>query len=104
MHNVLGYGFLEKVYQRAMQVELIKRGSTAEMENPIKVRYKNAVVGEYYADLLVDRCVIVEIKVARSYNSEDEAQILNELKATGMKVGMLVNFGRERVQYKRLVF
>ena len=103
VHNVLGYGFLEKVYQRAMQVELIKRGSTAEMENPIKVRYKNAVVGEYYADLLVDRCVIVEIKVARSYNPEDEAQILNELKATGMKVGMLVNFGRERVQYKRLV-
>jgi GxxExxY protein len=104
VHNILGYGFLEKVYQRAMQVELIKRGSSAEMETPIKVLYKNAVVGESYADLLVDGCVIVEIKVARCYNTEDEAQLLNELKATGTKVGMLVNFGRERVEYKRMVF
>jgi GxxExxY protein len=82
VHNVLGYGFLEKVYQRAMQVELTKRGSTAETEASIQVLYKNAVVGEYYSDLLVDGCVIVEIKVARSYNPEDEAQLLNELKAT----------------------
>jgi GxxExxY protein len=98
VHSVLGYGFLEKVYQRAMQVEIIKRGSSAEMESSIKVLYKNAVVGEYYTDLLVDGGVIVEIKVARSYNPEDEAQVLNELKATGMRVGMLVNFGRERVE------
>jgi GxxExxY protein len=104
VHSVLGYGFLEKVYQRAMQVEIIKRGSSAEMESSIKVLYKNAVVGEYYADLLVDGCVIVEMKVARSYNPEDEAQVLNELNATGMRVGMLVNFGRERVEYKRMVF
>jgi GxxExxY protein len=104
VHNELGYGFLEKVYQRAMQVELIKRGSSAELESSSKVLYKNAVVGEYYADLLVDGCVIVEIKVARSYNPENEAQVLNELKATGMRVGMLVNFGRERVEYKRMVF
>ena len=104
VHNVLGYGFLEKVYQRAMQVELNRRGSTAETESPIKVLYKNAVVGEYYADLWVDGSVIVEIKVAKSYNPEDEAQVLNELKATGTKVGILVNFGRERVEYKRLVF
>jgi GxxExxY protein len=94
VHNILGYGFLEKVYQRAMQVELIKRGSSAEMETPIKVLYKNAVVGEYYA----------EIKVARCYNNEDEAQLLNELKATGMKVGMLVNFARQPFEYKRMVF
>jgi GxxExxY protein len=104
VHNILGYGFLEKVYQRAMQVELIKRGSSAEMETPIKVLYKNAVVGEYYADLLVDGCVSVEIKVARCYNNEDEAQLLNELKATGMKVGMLVNFARQPFEYKRMVF
>ena len=87
-----------------MQVELVKRGSRAETESPIKVLYKNAVVGEYCADLLVDGCVIVEIKVAKSYHPEDEAQILNELKATGTKVGILVNFGRERVEYKRMVF
>ena len=103
VHNTLGYGFLEKVYQRAMQVELIKRGSQAELEVPIKVFYKSALVGEYYADLLVDGSVMVEIKVAKCYNPEDEAQLLNELKATAVKVGMLVNFGRERVQYKRMI-
>ena len=96
-------GFLEKVYQRAMQVELIKRGSQAELEVPIKVLYKSALVGEYYADLLVDGSVMVEIKVAKCYNREDEAQLLNELKATAVKVGMLVNFGREHVQYKRMI-
>jgi len=74
VHNTLGYGFLEKVYQRAMQVELIKRGSRAELETAVNVFYKRAVVGEYYADLLVDGCVIVEIKVAKCYNSEDEAR------------------------------
>jgi len=104
VHNILGYGFLEKVYQRAMQVELIKRGSSAEVESSIKVLYKNAVVGDYYADLLVDGCVIIGIEVARCYNTEDEAQLLNELKATGMRVGVLINFGRERVEYKRMVF
>ena len=103
VHNTLGYGFLEKVYQRAMQVELIKRGSQAELEVPIKVLYKSALVGEYYADLLVDGSVMVEIKVAKCYNREDEAQLLNELKATAVKVGMLVNFGREDVQYKRMI-
>jgi GxxExxY protein len=103
VHNTLGYRFLEKVYQRAMQVELIRRGSSAEMEIPIKVLYKQAVVGDYYADVFVDRCVIVEVKVAKCYNSEDEAQLLNELKATGVKVGVLVNFGRERVEYKRMI-
>ncbi len=88
VHNTLGYGFLEKVYQRALQVELIKGGSSAETETSIKVLYKNAVVGEYYADLLVDGCVIVEIKVAKCYQAPDEAQLLNQLKATGMKVGV----------------
>jgi GxxExxY protein len=103
VHNALGYGFLEKVYQRAMQIELIKRGSHAELETAVKVFYKHAVVGDYHADLFVDGCVIVEIKVAKRYNPEDKAQLLNELKATGMKVGMLVDFGRDRVEYKRMV-
>ncbi len=68
VHNMLGYGFLEKVYQRAMRVEFIKRGSQAEVEVPIKVFYKSAIVGEYYADLLVDGSVMVEIKVAKRCN------------------------------------
>jgi GxxExxY protein len=102
VHNILGYGFLEKVYQRAM-VELVKRGSSAETETSVQVLYKNAVVGEYYADLFVDACVIVEIKVAKCYHAPDEAQLLNQLKATDMKVGVLVNFGRERVEYKGMI-
>lgn len=103
VYNELGHGFLERVYQRAMQVELQRRGLNAEIEKRIQVKYKGAIVGDYDADLLVDG-VIVEIKVAKNYNSEDEPQLLNELKATGTKVGMLVNFGRTRVEFKRMVF
>ena len=104
VHRVLGYGFLEKVYENAMQVELIQRGLPCRTESPIKIRYKNVVVGNYFADLFVDDVVIVELKVAKAYQSADEAQLLNELKATGIKVGLLVNFGRERVEFKRMVF
>jgi GxxExxY protein len=104
VHAQLGYGFLERVYQRALQVELIRRGATAEMEKRVQVQYKGVVVGDYDVDLPVDDCVAVEIKVAPQYDKRDEAQLLNELKATGLKVGMLVNFGRSRVEYKRLVF
>lgn len=104
VHRLLGYGFLEKVYQKAKQVELIGRGLTAELEAKIKVFYKGAVVGDYQADLFVDDRVIVELKVAKSYNAEDEAQLLNELKATGVKVGLLINFGRLKVEFRRFVF
>jgi GxxExxY protein len=104
VHNVLGYGFLERVYQRAMQVELRLRGFKADIENEIVVRYKGIVVGLYKADIWVNDSIIVELKVAKSYCSEDEAQLLNELKATGVKVGLLINFGREKVEFKRFVF
>jgi GxxExxY protein len=104
VHDQLGYGFLERVYQRALQVELLRRGATAEIEKRIQVQYKGVVVGDYDADLIVDGCVAVEIKVASQYDKRDEAQLLNELKATGLKVGMLINFGRAKVEYKRLVF
>ena len=104
VYNELGYGFLERVYQRAMQVELQRSGLAAETERRIQVKYKNAIVGDYDADLLVDGSVIVEIKVSKNYNSDDEPQLLNELKATGVKVGMLINFGRTRVEFKRMVF
>ena len=104
VHDQLGYGFLERVYQRALQVELLRRGATAEIEKRIQVQYKGVVVGDYDADLIVDGCVAVEIKVAPQYDKRDEAQLLNELKATGIKVGMLINFGRAKAEYKRLVF
>lgn len=104
VYRVLGYGFLEKVYQHAMQVELQNRGLIVELESKIKVHYKDALVGDYSADLFVEDCVIVELKVAKTYHSEDEPQLLNELKATGIQVGLLINFGRTKVEFKRMVF
>jgi GxxExxY protein len=104
VHRTLGYGFLEKVYQRALKVELEQRGLQAKLEEPIKVCFKGCVVGEYFADLLVEKKVIVELKVSKEYNLADEAQLLNELKATGITVGLLINFRRERVEFKRMVF
>lgn len=104
VHRALGYGFLEKIYQKAMQVELIKRGFRAELEHPLTVFYKGVVVGEYQADIFVNNTVIVELKTSKSYNSLDEAQLLNELKGTGVKVGLLINFGREKVEFKRMVY
>ena len=104
VHDQLGYGFFERVYQRALQVELLRRWAIAEIEKRIQIRYKGIVVGDYDADVLVDGCVVVEIKVAPQYDKRDEAQLLNELKATGLKVGLLINLGRNKVEYKRLVF
>ena len=104
VHGELGYGFLERVYERALQVELIRRGSSAEIEKRVQVRYKEIVVGDYDSDLIVDGCVLVELKVNPQYDRRDEAQLLNVLKATGLKVGLLINFGRTKVEYKRLVF
>jgi GxxExxY protein len=104
VHKVLGYGFLEKVYQRALQVELQGRGLQAETEHRICVKYKGSVVGDYAADLLVEQKVLVELKVAKEYNPNDQAQLLNELKATGMEVGLLINFGVAKVEHKRFVF
>jgi GxxExxY protein len=104
VYNHLGYGFLEKVYQRAMQVELQGRGLKADLESKIKVYYKGTIVGDYQADVFVQDCVIVELKVAKEYQPADEPQLLNELKATGIKVGLLINFGRTKVEFKRLVF
>ena len=104
VYHVLGYGFLERVYQRALQTELLRRGVSAEIEHRIAVAYKGVNVGDYAADLFVDGKVIVELKVAAEYNSSDEAQLLNELKATGSKVGLLINFGRRKVEFRRFVF
>ncbi len=104
VHNTLGYGFLERVYQRAMQVELQADGLNVEIEREIRVDYKGVEVGFYKADIFVNDCVIVELKVAKTYQSEDEAQLLNELKATGIKTGLLVNFGRTKVEFKRFVY
>jgi len=104
VHNVLGYGFLEKVYQRALQVELQARGVTVELEPKMQVKFKGVVVGDYAADLLVAGQIVVELKTEAAYQSLHEAQLLNELRGTGIHLGYLINFGRERVEYKRMVY
>jgi len=104
VHKVLGYGFLEKVYQRAMPVELQLRGLDAKIETEIQVAYKGHDVGLYKADVLVNDRVLVELKIAKVYCPGDEPQLLNELKATGIRVGLLINFGRYKVEFKRFVF
>jgi GxxExxY protein len=92
------------VYQRALQVELLRRGFSGELEKRTTVRYKEVIVGEYDGDMIVNDAVLVEVKIAPQYDKRDEAQLLNVLKATGLKVGILLNFGRYKVEYKRLIF
>lgn len=103
VYNTLGYGFLEKIYENAMMIEFKNEGIPAVAQSPIEVLYKNELVGEYYADILIDDKVIVEIKAARGLALENEAQLLNYLKATNIEVGLLLNFG-PKPQIKRKVF
>ncbi len=103
VHNVLGRGFLEKVYQNALAEELRLRGYRVEIEVKIPVYYKETLVGDYYADILVEGRIIVELKALNALTSQHEAQLLNYLKATGLKVGLLLNFGSQRVQVKRRI-
>ena len=93
VHSKLGYGFLEKVYENAMMLELKREGIPAVAQSPIKVLYEGGVMGEYFADILVADKVIVEIKAANCLVEENEAQLLNNLKATRIEVGLLLNFG-----------
>ena len=104
VYQHLGYGFLESVYRKAMLVELSLRGISAMDEQPIAVAYKGSAVGRFQADLLVENCVIVELKIAKEYQPFDEPQLLNELKATGITVGLLINFGKSKVAFKRFVY
>ncbi len=103
VYNTLGYGFLEKVYENAMRLELAKLGVYCTAQQPIDVYYGLEKVGLYYADLIVNDCVIIELKAAAGLAAEHEAQLTNYLKATHIEVGMLLNFGREP-QHKRKVF
>lgn len=101
--NILGCGFLEKVYENALVHELIKAGLKVERQKPVTVYYDGIVVGEYIADLLVEDEVIVELKAAKCLDDAHLAQCLNYLKATGMRLGLLINFGSSKVQVKRVV-
>jgi GxxExxY protein len=104
VNRILGPGFLEKVYENALLMELKARGIRAEAQYPIKARYKDQIVGEYFADLLVEDQVIIELKTVNKIEKIHEAQLLNYLKATGIKVGLLVNFKSTKADIKRFVF
>jgi GxxExxY protein len=103
VYNKLGYGFLEKVYENALMLEFKRESILAISQSAIKVLYDIEIVGEYFADILVDNKVIVEIKAARSLAAENEAQLLNYLKGTDIEVGLLLNFG-PKPGIKRKVF
>jgi GxxExxY protein len=93
VYNILGHGFLEKVYENALVLELRERGLKVETQAPIKVLYKGVKIGDYFADLLVEDCLLVELKAVEQLTVEHEAQLLNYLKATSVNLGLLLNFG-----------
>ena len=103
VYNTLGYGFLEKVYENAMVIELRKDGFKTEQQKNIKVYYDSVEIGDYFADILVDELVILELKAAKSLDPAHEAQLTNYLKATQIEVGLLFNFGKEP-EFKRKIF
>ena len=103
VYNALGYGFLEKVYETALGIELSKLGLTVRPQAPIEVRYDGHVVGQYFADLLIADTVIVEVKAVRTLSDAHEAQLLNYLKATQIEVGLLLNFG-PKPEIKRKIY
>lgn len=103
VHNSLGAGFLEKVYENALAHELRKDRVAVEQQKAIQVKYDGVIVGEYQADLVVDGRVLVECKAVSNFDPVHEAQVLNYLRATGIRVGLLLNFGRPKLQYRRLV-
>jgi GxxExxY protein len=101
--RVLGPGFLEKVYEKALLIELGILGLKSESQAPIKVFYKERAVGEYFADILVEEKVIIELKTVEKIDKIHEAQLLNYLQATGIKVGILANFKHRKAEIKRMV-
>jgi len=101
--NKLGYGFLEKVYENSMLIELRGLGLYCEAQRPIKVYYGGALVGYYFADIVVEGNIIVELKAAESLCEEHEAQLLNYLRATDIEIGLLFNFG-QKPQFRRKIF
>ena len=103
VNRVLGSGFLEKVYEKALMVELKLRGLGAKSQVPVSVDYKGENVGEYFADIVVENQIILELKSVYSLQNIHEAQLLNYLKATGYKVGLLVNFTHPKAEIKRFV-
>ncbi|REJ71632.1 MAG: GxxExxY protein [Planctomycetota bacterium] len=102
VHNSLGSGFLERVYENSLALRLRKRGLRVQTQHPIQVHFESEIVGDYFADLLVEECVIVEIKAAKSISDAHEAQLVNYLRATSKEVGLILNFG-PKATFKRKI-
>jgi len=103
VYNTLGYGFLEKVYENAMMLELQEMGFSCKQQQHIDVFYKTNKVGDYFADIIVEDKIIVELKAAEGIVEEHEYQLINYLKATEMEIGLLLNFGK-KPQFRRKIF
>ena len=103
VYKQLGCGFLEKVYEKSLLTELALQGLRAQAQVPVTVQYKNVVVGEYFADIIVENCVILELKAQQNLPPASKAQLLNYLRATGLHLGMLVNFAFPKASVKRVV-
>lgn len=103
VYNELGYGFLEKVYQNAMMIELKSRGFNVVAQKPIKVYYKGNIVGDYFSDIVVENLVILELKATEVIVEDFEWQLVNYLRGTEMEVGLLLNFGK-KPEFRRKVF
>ncbi len=103
VNRILGSGFMEKVYENALLIEFNERGLKAENQIPIKIEYKDRIVGEYVADIIVEDQVLLELKCCESLQKVHEAQILNYLRATGFKIGLLVNFKYPKAEIKRFI-
>ncbi|HEY2847970.1 MAG TPA: GxxExxY protein [Pyrinomonadaceae bacterium] len=103
VYNSLGHGFLEKVYENALVIELRAAGLVVDQQRPVVVFYRDELVGEYFADLVVNNSVIVELKAAESLSRAHETQLINYLKATDFEVGLLLNFGSSP-EYRRKIF
>ena len=103
VYNTLGFGFLEKVYEYALLIELTKSGLFVERQKPIKVHYEEKLVDEYFADIIVENKIILELKAAESLIEEHELQLINYLKATDIELGLLLNFGK-KPEIRRKIF
>jgi GxxExxY protein len=103
VYNTLGYGYLEKVYENALVVELKAKGIPMETQKEMVVTYKGIEVGRYVADIIVESTVVVEVKSVEILSPAHEAQLLNYLNGTGLEVGLLMNFGKQKLEYKRMV-
>ena len=103
VHNVLGAGFVERVYANALAIELRRSGLDCAQERPLKITYRDTIVGDYVADMIVDKRVIIELKACASLDPSHSAQLMNYLRAANVHVGLLLNFGRPKLEYRRFV-